>query len=367
VVTKSEGVNVVGYHRQSLGLGAEARRVVGALRSAGVPVATIDAPGSNSPILESVPASDNEWRYSTTLSVVAGDQLPPVVRALGRDYFSRGPHIGLWYWELERVNHQMRHALSLVDRLVAGSDFVWRVLVRETYHPVFRLPLTRPVLSETSYTREYFRLPKNRLLYLCTFDFFSVIARKNPIGVIEAFKKAFTNDEGPILIVKSQNGDKFDIDFDSIKQAIGSRSDIRLVDKTFTDDEQSSLIRCVDLVVSLHRAEGLGLHLLEAILRGVPVLATLYSAPWEFMDQSYALPIDYGLAPVQNGNGVYPEGTLWAEPDIEHAAAQMRRFADSEDLRLSMARCTLAVEDHLTTDVDAGTSLYEWLVLGGAA
>ncbi len=360
--TVGSGVNVVGYHRQALGLGSEARRVVGLLRAAGVAVSTIDAPGSGSPLIERTPPSDNEWRHKDTLSIVAGDQLESVMTQLGESNFSRGRHTGMWYWELERINVAMKNALAKVDRLVAGSDYIWKVLARDTYRPVFRLPLTRPSLTSIPYGRDELDLPSNRLIFLCTFDFFSVIARKNPIGAVESFKKAFAEDEGPLLIVKSQNGTKLPDDLAAVQAAIGSRSDIRLIDQTFTDERQSSLLHNVDLLVSLHRAEGLGLHLLEALLRGVPVLATGYSAPWEFLSPANALPVDYGMIPVENGNGVYPNGSLWADPDIEHAAWQMKRFTTDSALRTRLARDTAVVSRRLTPDTEAGALLRDWLI-----
>ena len=115
---KTAGVNIVGYHRQSLGLGTEVRRVVRCLRAAGVPVSTIDAPGSSSALIESLPLSDNEWRYDTTISVVAGDQIQNCMRELGPQYFQGGKHVGMWYWELMKINEPMKSALSYVDGLV---------------------------------------------------------------------------------------------------------------------------------------------------------------------------------------------------------------------------------------------------------
>ena len=137
-----DGVNVVGYHRQSLGLGAEVRRVVRCLRAAGVPVSTIDAPGSSSAYINSIPLSDNDWRYETTLSVVAGDQLRNCMEQLGVTHFEKGRHCSMWYWELMKLNEPMKSALPLINGLVAGSRFIYECLVRSTDEPVFQFPLT---------------------------------------------------------------------------------------------------------------------------------------------------------------------------------------------------------------------------------
>jgi glycosyltransferase involved in cell wall biosynthesis len=358
---KTAGVNVVGYHRQSLGLGAEVRRVVRCLRAAGVPISTIDAPGSSSALIESLPLSDNEWRYDTTISVVAGDQLQNCMRELGPQYFQGGKHVSMWYWELMKINESMKSALSYVDGLVVGSNFIRNCLVRSTDKPVFQLPLTDIGILEATKSRRDLGLPEDRLIFLCTFDFFSVIERKNPLDAIAAFKMAFAENTGPILLIKSQNGQLLPNDLALITRAIGSRADIMHIDQHVDEETQASYLQCADLLVSLHRSEGLGLHIFEALLRGVPVLSTAFSAPIEFLDSVNSVLADYALVPVKNGNGVYPTGYLWAQPDVQHAAHLMRKlFLDSSYLE-SLKKGTSEVDKHLVSEVEAGTRLASWL------
>ena len=248
---QTEGVNVVGYHRQSLGLGAEARRVVRCLRSAGVPVSTIDAPGSSSAQIESSPLSDSEWRYNTTLSIVAGDQLRNCMSELGSSNFQKSKHYGMWYWELMKINEPMKMALPLVDGLVAGSQFIYDCLVRSTDKPIFHLPLTNIGVLDAVESRKSLGLPANRLIFLCTFDFFSVIERKNPLDAIAAFKMAFAENSGPLLLVKSQNGHLLPADLALVTAAIEGRTDILHIDKHVDEDTQASYLQCADVLVSL--------------------------------------------------------------------------------------------------------------------
>lgn len=357
-----DGVNVVGYHRQALGIGSEARRLVRCLRAAGVSVATIDAPGSSSAILDEVPNSDNEWRYNTTISVVAGDQTQFVISSLGADHFREGHHLGMWYWELERINPVMREALRLLSGLIVGSEFVFRSLARDSVVPIFKLPPTLPVTPHVLFDRPQLGLPKERLIFLCTFDFFSVIARKNPMGVVRAFKLAFPKEDGPLLLLKAQNGEFLPHDRHALTALFDNRSDIRLWDEHVSDHIQSSLIGNADLVVSLHRSEGLGLHLLEAIAQGVPVMATNYSAPTEFLNSKCAALVDWHHTPVSSGNGVYPDGFVWAEPDVEHAAFLMREFATNAELRAGYSEGIATVRERFSSESTAGRQLSRWLV-----
>ena len=359
---QTEGVNVVGYHRQSLGLGAEARRVVRCLRAAGVPVSTIDAPGSSSALIENLPPSDNEWHHNITLSIVAGDQLQNCMSELDSSNFQNTKHYGMWYWELMKINEPMKMALPLVDGLVAGSQFVYDCLVRSTDKSIFHLPLTNIGVLDAVVSRKSLGLPEDRLIFLCTFDFFSVIERKNPLDTIAAFKMAFVENSGPLLLIKSQNGHLLPADLALVTEAIEGRTDILHFDKHVDEDTQASYLQCADVLVSLHRSEGLGLHILEALLRGVPILSTGFSAPIEFLDSSNSVLVDYALVPVQNGNGVYPTGYLWAQPDVQHAAHLMRKLSSNSSYLESLKQGTSEVKNHLASEAEAGASLASWLL-----
>ena len=359
---QTEGVNVVGYHRQSLGLGAEARRVVRCLRAAGVPVSSIDAPGSSSAQIENLPLSDNEWRHNITLSIVAGDQLQNCMSELDNLNFQNRKHYSMWYWELMKINEPMKTALPLIDGLVAGSEFIYECLVRSTDKPVFQFPLTDIGIIEAAHSRKKLGLPEDRLIFLCTFDFFSVIERKNPLDTIAAFKMAFVENSGPLLVIKSQNGHLLPADLALVTEASEGRTDILHIDKHVDEYTQASYLQCADLLVSLHRSEGLGLHILESLLRGVPVLSTGFSAPIEFLESSNSVLVDYALVPVKNGNGVYPTGYLWAQPDVQHAAHLMRKLSSSSSYLESLKQGTGEVKNHLVSEAEAGASLASWLL-----
>jgi glycosyltransferase involved in cell wall biosynthesis len=199
------------------------------------------------------------------------------------------------------------------------------------------------------------------LIFLCTFDFFSVIERKNPIDAIAAFKMAFVENAGPILLIKSQNGHLLTEDLALITQAIEGRTDIIHVDQHVDEETQAAYLQCADVLVSLHRSEGLGLHILEALLRGVPVLSTAFSAPTEFLDSANSALVDYALVPVKNGNGVYPTGYLWAQPDVQHAAHLMRKLSSNSVYLNDLKKGTVAVQKHLVSEEEAGLKLASWL------
>jgi glycosyltransferase involved in cell wall biosynthesis len=275
--------------------------------------------------------------------------------------FQNGKHFGMWYWELMKINEPMKTALSLVDGLVAGSQFIYDCLVRSSDRPVFHLPLTNIGVLDAVVSRKSLGLPDDRLIFLCTFDFFSVVERKNPLDTIAAFKMAFAENSGPLLLIKSQNGHLLTEDLALITQAIEGRADIVHVDQHVDEETQASYLQCADVLVSLHRSEGLGLHILEALLRGIPVLSTGFSAPTEFLDSANSALVDYALVPVKNGNGVYPTGYLWAQPDVQHAAHLMRKFSSNSVYLNDLKKGTVVVQKHLVSEEKAGLKLASWL------
>jgi len=56
------------------------------------------------------------------------------------------------------------------------------------------------------------------------------------------------------------------------------------------------------------------------------------------MDESNSVPVAYTLAPLQRPVGPYEAGIPWAEPDVGHAAAALRRLATDPDLAARLGR-----------------------------
>jgi 2-polyprenyl-3-methyl-5-hydroxy-6-metoxy-1,4-benzoquinol methylase len=127
-----------------------------------------------------------------------------------------------------------------------------------------------------------------------------------------------------MLLIKSINGDIRLNDLERLRAEIGDRPDIRLVDGYYTAAEKDGLVALCDCYVSLHRSEGLGLTMAEAMAAGKPVIATGYSGNMHFMTPENSFPVDYALTRVAAGCQPYPEDAWWADPDSDHAAHLMR-------------------------------------------
>ncbi|CAB4888006.1 unannotated protein [freshwater metagenome] len=348
------GINVLGYLDFDQSQGHIAREIVAALEQAHVPVSPLNHHRSLGARHATTVTAAREARYATNIVVVNADQFLFVVADHGATLLEGRRTIGYWFWELEHVPETMVRAIDDIDEIWAGSRFVAEAFARVTDKPVHvvPLPIAEPQPSERD--RGSFGLPDDRFVFLATFDQFSVPERKNPFGVIEAFTRAFRDGEGPLLWIKTLNGDKNWREHERLLLAASGRSDIVVWDGHLDRADQMAVLRAADCLVSLHRSEGLGLHCAEAMWLGKPVIATRYSGNLDFMDDDCAALIDYQLVPVRHGGGIYPPVAVWAEPDTEQAAAWMRRLVGDRELGAHMGARARARMEAQPTLADTG-------------
>ena len=272
---------------------------------------------------------------------------PEAVQALGRlDPVSwRGRYrIGYWAYELPRVPAEWVRASAAFHEIWAPSSFVVDALrssgvetpVRLMPHPV---ALGAPPAAPE---RAGFEIPGYAFAVLTLADLRSSAARKNLLGAISIYMQAFpapsTADPPACLIVKVREDKAYPAFLAQARHAARGRADIRFLTGDLSSGDMHRLIASCSLVLSPHRAEGFGLSLAEALLAGVPILATGWSGNVDFMAGLPELTIDYSLVPVRDAYGVYrARRQKWAEPDMQNAVAKLRVLAASPDLRARLA------------------------------
>ena len=341
---RRDGFNLVGYLTREMSLGDVARRISDAASAAYINISTIAYQRTGSPVVEPRLVADQQVGYDTSLAVVTADQFGFLAQDHPVLFAATSKMIGYWFWELEFIPELMVAAISLVDEIWTGSQFVTDAFAAVTDKPVRTVPIAIPKPNPSTRQRADFPMLADlgdRFVFLVVFDHFSITERKNPIGAIEAFAKAFRPNEGPVLIVKSMNGAATPEDHARVKRAAEGRPDISIWDEHLSRADQMALVGAADCLVSLHRSEGLGLHLAEAMWLGTPTIATRYSGNVDFMDDSCALLVDAGRTNVTHGRGVYPETAVWADPDLNQAAAMMRQIMSDGALRSSLAEQAL--------------------------
>lgn len=354
------GVNVVGYLHHQLSLGDSGRRLVDVLRNGGVPTAAIAyglVPAE--PVIDRRPV-DQYLAYDATIALMAADQiallgwLHPEVRATSRRL------VGYCYWELETLSAEMRRGAAAVDEIWVHTRFIEEAFANGTTTPVRRVPLPVAEPVSSGRTRDDFAALApfaGRPLIGVTFDYFSVRERKNPLGAIEAFTRAFRPDEGPVLVVKTLHGDRFPDQHADLVATAAGRDDVVVWNEQLTRADQMAFIASLDGLLALHRSEGLGVHLAEAMWLGTPVVATGYSGNVDFMDDDNSLLVGYELTAVRDGGGIYPAGARWADPDVDHAAECLRRLVSDPELAAALAGRARATMASQPTDAEVAASI----------
>ncbi len=358
------GVDVIGYFTRQLGLAQVAVTVVDALAAASVPVGALALETSNSPEVASrVPLADRRSNARSVLMVNA-DQMASLRAAHPELLDGDRPRVGFWFWEVERVPAWMRSACADLDEVWAATRFVADALATALPVPVRHVPLPVADVRSPAVERSSAHLLEpfaGRFVFLVVFDHFSVTERKNPVGAIEAFRRAFEPGEGPVLVVKSLNGDRRWAHHERLLFAAAGRPDIAVVDTHLSRDEHLATVAAADVLVSLHRSEGLGLHLAEALWLGTPVIATRYSGNLDFMDDSNSVLVDATLVPVTRAEGGYPDDAVWADPELDQAAAAMRALAGDPTRCAALAAAGRARMERQPSLADTGRAIADLL------
>lgn len=327
-----DGINVIGFIKGEIGLGQSCRLLVDSIN-----YSDLNFTIYNYEQLSSMRFNDNTWNekitnttpYNINLIHLNPPDLALAYATLDNTVWDYKYNIAYWLWELEEFPDDWVKCFYFVDEIWTPSNFASNSIRKKTNLPVhtFLYPINTPI--DYRYNRKYFNLPENKFLFLCMYDSNSTMERKNPIGAIEAFKRAFNQDTSSVgLVIKVNNPQKDDIE--KIRDLLIGYENIYIIPKIMTKIEVNSLIKTCDVFVSLHRAEGFGLPLAEAMLLGTPAIATNWSANTEFMNNENACMVDYKLITLKKDYVMYKKGNRWAEPDINQAAMYMKKLYEDE-------------------------------------
>ncbi len=326
------GVNVVGFAKGELGIGEDVRMAAMALERQKIPFSVF-----NAPLDLSSRADDSHvdkyclqyLRYQANLICLPGFETIRLFLNLGKS--SWGPHynIGAWQWELPHWPDSMHIAYHLVDELWVSSQYTADAFRPSSPVPVRIMPMTVQIETSDTASRDQYGLSNDDFVFLFIFDFFSGHARKNPLAPIKAFRSAFPQSQkGVKLVLKTMNASETDPIWLGIMQNALEDPRIILMNQTMDRKDVVGLIQCSDAIVSLHRAEGFGRTLAEAMLLGKPVIATNFSGNTDFCRNDTALLVNGPMIPVKEGEYRFWEKQYWCDPDIQEAAIQMRRCID---------------------------------------
>jgi glycosyltransferase involved in cell wall biosynthesis len=397
------GITVIGWHDGMFGVGISAAMTFNNLLVAGgdVNAMTLYGASVHQHIKGRIPLQ-YLTRSSTkpiNIFVANADNTPYLHEVYPEPLWSRHYNIGVWAWELDLFPSDWMAYLSHFDEIWVPSTFIQKAILSSSLYSKYLTPVhvfpfgyskqkaQEQALMSAAISREIpqtitkvIDIPARVFVFFVVFDYYSVFERKNPLAVIKAFQEAFPStsatqgvgdntgggggeDAQVMLIIKSSKPNKlFANERKRLLETIGTDHRIHLIEKIVSDEEMKLLFHRMDCYVSLHRSEGYGINILEAMLAGKPTIATDYGGNADFfavddLIRQVHFPIAYDLISVMTtevgggsgGGGYnpyqqYPEAH-WAQPKHIEAVEAMRSIVKrlqiedpSSATRMALAR-----------------------------
>lgn len=328
----SPPVTLVGHPFAPIGRGEDVRCAARAAQEVGIPFTILDLDQNQHPddqalAAEFQPYVEDELTSSLQLWFINGDEVGDVLARFPSLSNTGNYQVIIPQWELERYPPIWAEQINSFDEVWAPSRFVARALDGAVSTPIGYVPLAVSPRLASFLPRRYFDLPESSFLFLFSFDFSSYKERKNPGAVIDVFEQVCQR-LGPVdirLVIKSSAPwpeERFQVREQQLLERIRHSpcaDRIIHISQLMTDNEVKNLIRCCDCYLSLHRSEGFGRGLAEAMYFGRPVIATGYSGNMDFMTAEHSYVVDYERIPVKKGEYPHHEDQVWADPDLQDA------------------------------------------------
>ena len=343
---------LIGYFETGFGLGEYARGLAAALD-------TVKAPFAVYPYSAYTGRSRNEapWArfydvqriHAVNIFCMAVDQTRNARRIIGKRHTEKSYNILSTFWELPHAPESARSDLEFFDELWTPSRFV-----ADSFQPIFskKILIIPPCINlnaDIAPSHEKFGFDPKKFYFLFCFDLTSYAERKNPLAVATAFEAAFADgrdDVGLIFkITMTRNRSRKIL---SELEATARRDRrITILHGNWPRADILELFASIDCFVSLHRSEGFGLGMAEAMLLGKPVIGTAFSGNMEFLTEETGYPVPYQMRSVKEAEYPHATGNSWAEPDVRIAADLMRSVASrTDDVRNKALRGQTYIRQH---------------------
>ena len=347
------GVNVFGFIGGEFGLGEAVRLIIKALNKAEIPVSLIN-----------YDIETNHRHEDATFQDFSSDAIHPINLVLlgpseAKNVITHYPDNGffkdkynIFYlnWESEYISPEFIENLNFYDEIWVPAQYVKDTMANFSDIPVSVIPypIDIKINNEKDPEVEDF-YPNNSFNFLFMFDYNSSLERKNTLNLISAFEKAFgKEDESVSLIIKTSKSTKFQEEKKSLEARAAGFKNIKIVEKIFEKQTLHKIIKNCDAYISLHRSEGFGLTMAEAMYFGNPVIATNYSGNLQFMNAENSFLVDYTMSAINATNTNYDSNTVWSDPNIEHAAKLMKLVKENGE---SVQKTALKGQETIQTDL----------------
>ncbi|NDW01320.1 glycosyltransferase [Salipiger sp. PrR002] len=344
-------VQLIGPLAKASGLGQATRLSAAILRETGLNVRGVDFDLDN-PAPEGFSSETliEEYGPAKINMIHLNAESTPLAFAYQPDVFSNAYNIGYFFWELDKPAYCHYLGMELLDEIWVSTEYGVEMYKPDAKgKPVVNVGMCyeeHPDITREAargFVNRRFRFDDSHYVCLVAFDSFSFVQRKNPVSVLKAFQKAFEGVPNARLVVKTQNRDSV---FDPVQVNLWDRvdaiisSDPRIVvmNETLSYRDLLQLKAGSDCYISLHKSEGWGFGMIEAMALKVPVICTAYSGNMDFCSEETTWLVDYQETELRQGDYIFVRpGSVWAEPSVEDAARQLRAAYDDPQARTAKA------------------------------
>ena len=351
--TVSTGFNVIGPVTSTIGLATATRGTLDLLINASLPLSMTNLQvGERTPLPKRF--ADIEQPFSTSMpyGVNVFHMQPDTIALLLTAGLRRSPadrriNSVVPFWEVSHIPKSWVRPLETVDAVLAPSLHIAHVLSHAGIDaPIIHYPQGITVPANVAPARGAWDFADNEIVFLSMFDVLSDIIRKNPLGALDAFQLAFPKRSDVRLVIRMKSADadlKYALAVAELRARVIQDSRVSLVEQDLSSEDIFRLIASADVFVSMHRAEGLGLILMESMALGTPVIGTGWSGNLDYMTDENSALVGFDFVDVNGIHDYYQEAFVggtpqWAEPRTAEAANWMRRFADDHELASNMGQ-----------------------------
>ena len=341
--TKIKSVAIIGLISAPTGLGNAAQLLVNELKQNGINIVEVDCVKifKFPDYLKQV--QENSFKdVDAVIIAINPDIAINVLGKIGIKILAGKKVIGYWVWELETPPKQWGLMAKFVHEIWTPSEFsrqalkkIFNLDIKVVRHPVALFEPPKVEVNVRDKVRSKLGIKKDDFVAFQSIAFSSSLERKNTIEAIEIFLEAFKDINNAYFVVRYFGDEHYPKSLEILKRAAQKgNGKIKLVKSSMNKIELFDFYAASDLYISLHRSEGFGLNIAEAMLVGLPVMATNWSGSLELCKEDNCLLIDCAMIEVRDCEKIYYKtNALWAKPDREMAIAKLYEFYHNRELK----------------------------------
>ncbi|MHA7057863.1 glycosyltransferase family 4 protein [Aquimarina sp. M1] len=331
---QSPGLNIIGYTEGLFGLGEAVRLNIHAARKTNIPLNIINFEKVKQDI-----DYEYSFKYSVNLVQISSNDLDDFFRVINPEFFRDKYTILFLMWESEYLPEKLKKNVTLFNEIWTASSYCQKLFKKIFNGDIIVVPHPIEVnLKSIQNQNPTIFFNENKFSYLFIFSYHSSIERKNPFFLIEAFIKAFGNNQDVELVIKTNGAKHFKNAERKLYQARANQKNITIIDFDLDRNEINHLINNCDCYVSMHHSEGFGLTLAEAMCLSKATIATNYSGNTQFMNENNSFLVDYELGLIENPDANFGPKTLWGNPMMEDTIKKLKEVYENADLRKEKAK-----------------------------